>query len=97
MSSSATREQLDRWSPHEASLEACDESQGASGEGDDHPQALLVAFARHMAAQGQPVRVDLMRRDREYALWQLARARGMDDPELKHLATRLFACLTKPT
>ena len=34
--------------------------------------------------------------DREYAMWQLACARAMDDPELDALATRLFAYFDDP-
>jgi hypothetical protein len=33
----------------------------------------------------------MMLGDREYAMWQLARAHTMYDPELREIAARLFA------
>ena len=98
MSRSEAFEQLDDWSIPDASLEACDESQSLVADATgDQPRALLAAFALHMAAHGWPVRPALMQCDRDYALWQLARARGIDDPTLKQLAARLFDTLTRRT
>ena len=55
------------------------------------PTDLLAAFALLMAGHGRCVNTSMMLGDREYAMWQLACARGMDDEELKRVASRLFA------
>jgi hypothetical protein len=55
------------------------------------PRRLLASFALLMAGHGRCVNIDMMLGDREYAMWQLECARGMDDPELDGLADRLFA------
>lgn len=78
----------------EASLEACDESANALA-GPDLVElgSLLEEFRLLMADHGHQVRSDLMRRDREYAMWQLARARTTGDPVLRELACRVFVRL----
>lgn len=78
----------------EASLEACDESANLPA-GPDLVElgSLLDEFRLLMADHGHQVRPDLMRRDREYALWQLARARTTGDPVLRELACRVFGRL----
>jgi len=71
------------------SLESCEEF--------DEPQArycptqLLADFALLMAGHGRCVNASMMLGDREYAMWQLACARAMDDAELGVVAKRLFA------
>lgn len=55
------------------------------------PRRLLASFALLMAGHGRCVNTDMMLGDREYALWQLECARGMDDPEIKLLVVRLLA------
>ena len=79
---------------------------GASLEvADDHAEAaaprycptrLLADFALLMAGHGRCVNTAMMLGDAEYAMWQLACARAMDDPELATLASRLFAYLDDP-
>ena len=67
---------------------------------DDHPlpedapycpTRLLASFALLMAGHGRCVNTDMMLGDREYAMWQLACARAMDDAELEKVTDRLFA------
>lgn len=55
------------------------------------PTGLLQGFALLMAGRGRCVNTDMMLGDREYAMWQLARAQTMADEELRRVATRLFA------
>jgi hypothetical protein len=74
------------------------QSLDASDEFDDAPRLtrycpirLLDAFCLLMAGHGRCVNASMMLGDREYAMWQLARAHTMDDPELREIAARLFA------
>jgi hypothetical protein len=60
------------------------------------PTGLLASFALLMAGHGRCVNTDMMLGDREYAMWQLACARAMDDGELSSLATRLFSYFDDP-
>ena len=60
------------------------------------PARLLASFALLMAGRGRSVNTDMMLGDREYAMWQLACARAMDDPELSAIAARLFAYFDDP-
>ena len=60
------------------------------------PTGLLASFALLMAGHGRCVNTDMMLGDREYAMWQLACARAMDDGELADLATRLFSYFDDP-
>jgi hypothetical protein len=55
------------------------------------PIRLLRAFALLMAGHGRSVNTSMMLGDREYAMWQLARAHTYEDPELREIAARLFA------
>lgn len=79
-----------------ASLEACDEDQELAGTPRYCPTGALASFALLMAGHGRCVNTDMMLGDREYAMWQLACARAMDDPELSALAGRLFAYFDDP-
>ena len=55
------------------------------------PTQLLSAFALLMAGHGWPVCTAMMLGDREYAVWQLARAHTLHDSQLREVAARLFA------
>ena len=77
------------------SLEPADEVP-ESGAPHYCPPRLVADFALLMAGHGRCVNASMMLGDPEYALWQLACARGMDDPELAALATRLFAYIGDP-
>jgi len=55
------------------------------------PTQLLSAFALLMAGHGRAVCTSMMLGDREYAMWQLARAHTLGDAELREVAARLFA------
>ena len=67
------------------------------GEGARYcPTALLATFALLMAGHGRCVHTAMMLGDREYAMWQLACARALDDSELTAVATRLFAYFDDP-
>lgn len=78
------------WDDAASSLEPADDWL----EADDArycPTHLLSAFALLMAGHGRCVCTAMMLGDREYAMWQLARAHTMDDPDLREVAARLFA------
>ena len=55
------------------------------------PTHLLSAFALLMAGHGVAVCSSMMLGDREYAMWQLARAHTLHDAHLREVAARLFA------
>lgn len=55
------------------------------------PTRLLSAFAWLMAGHGWCINTTMMLGDREYAMWQLARAHTLNDPEVREVAARLFA------
>lgn len=55
------------------------------------PTRLLSAFALLMAGHGRCINTSMMLGDREYAMWQLARAHTLGDPEVREVAARLFA------
>ncbi|MBE7369363.1 hypothetical protein [Ramlibacter pallidus] len=74
-----------------ASLEASDALLAPSSSPRYCPTGLLAGFALLMAGHGRCVNTDMMLGDREYAMWQLACARAMDDDELSQVATRLFS------
>ena len=82
--------------PAAASLEASDESDAEHEAPRYCPTALLASFALLMAGHGRCVHTAMMLGDREYAMWQLACARAMDDPELAQVAARLFAYFDDP-
>ena len=84
------------WSePDLTSLDASDESEPADST---HycPTRLLSAFALLMAGHGYCVNTTMMLGDREYAMWQLARAHTLEDAELREVAARLFAYFDDP-
>ncbi|HVE53263.1 MAG TPA: hypothetical protein VNB23_07735 [Ramlibacter sp.] len=60
------------------------------------PTGLLASFAWLMAGHGRCVNTDMMLGDREYAMWQLACARAMDDDELSQVVARLFSYFDDP-
>jgi hypothetical protein len=60
------------------------------------PSSLLASFSLLMAGHGRCVNAAMMIGDREYAMWQIACARAMDDAELRALATRLFGYFDDP-
>jgi hypothetical protein len=55
------------------------------------PTQLLSAFALLMAGHGRCINTTMMLGDREYAMWQLARAHTLSDAELREVAAKLFA------
>lgn len=75
----------------QASLDSSDEFVEPSLEPRYCPTGLLATFALLMAGHGRSVVTSMMLGDREYAILQLARARTVDDPELRAVATRLFS------
>jgi hypothetical protein len=60
------------------------------------PTRLLSAFALLMAGHGHCVNTTMMLGDREYAMWQLARARTLGDAELRDVAARLLDYFNDP-
>lgn len=78
------------------SLEASDDIHLLAASPRYCPTGLLASFALLMAGHGRCVNTDMMLGDREYAMWQLACARAMDDGELVELATRLFSYFDDP-
>ncbi|MBC5781637.1 hypothetical protein H8N03_01695 [Ramlibacter sp. USB13] len=74
-----------------ASLEASDDLELNEDAPRYCPMRLLARFALLMAGHGRCVITDMMLGDREYAMWQLACARAMDDAELGEVAAKLFA------
>ena len=73
------------------SLEASDDADARDDSPRYCPTRLLASFALLMAGHGRCVNTDMMLGDREYAMWQLACARALDDAELAEVTTRLFA------
>lgn len=73
-----------------ASLDASDDTDPPDSQ---HycPIRLLCAFALLMSGHGHCINLSMMLGDREYAMWQLARAHTMGDAELREVAARLFA------
>lgn len=60
------------------------------------PTELLATFTLLMAGHGRSVNSSMMLGDREYAMWQLARAQTLSDEELRRVALRLFAYFDDP-
>ena len=81
---------LQRLAHEPVSLDASDDSDPLESH---HycPLRLLDTFALLMSGHGRCVNTSMMLGDREYAMWQLARAHTMPDPELREVAARLFA------
>ena len=79
------------WSdPSLKSLDASDEFDALPDTTSYCPTRLLAAFALLMAGHGRCISTAMMLGDREYAMWQLARAHTLDDRELREVAARLF-------
>jgi hypothetical protein len=74
-----------------SSLDASDEFDELPGAARYCPARLLGAFALLMAGHGRCISTAMMLGDREYAMWQLARAHTMADAELREVSARLFA------
>lgn len=81
---------LQRLARDPISLDASDEDE-LSDDKRYCPTKLLATFALLMSGHGRSVNTSMMLGDREYAMWQLARAHTMADPELREVAARLFA------
>ena len=79
-----------------STLEAADDFATATRSPHYCPTGLLASFALLMAGHGRCVNTNMMLGDREYAMWQLACARAMDDGELAEVTTRLFAYFDEP-
>jgi hypothetical protein len=82
--------------PGQGSLEASDQDLAPGRSPRYAPTGLLASFALLMAGHGRCVNTDMMLGDREYAMWQLACARAMDDPELGAVTSRLFGYFDDP-
>jgi hypothetical protein len=78
----------------DASLETADDPLGDQPR--YCPTELLASFTLLMAGHGRCVHADMMLGDREYAMWHLACAQAIDDPELAEVAARLFAYFDDP-
>ena len=79
------------WSnPAATSLDASDEYDAMPDMTRYCPMQLLAAFSLLMAGHGRSISTAMMLGDREYAMWQLARAHTLDDPELRVVAAKLF-------
>jgi hypothetical protein len=73
------------------SIDASDEYDELTGSMRYCPTSLLSAFTLLMAGHGRCVSTAMMLGDREYAMWQLARAHTLQDRELRGIAAKLFA------
>lgn len=82
--------------PAGASLDASDDLHVLEDTPRYCPMHLLATFSLLMAGHGRCANTDMMLGDREYAMWQLACARAMDDEELAAVAERLFAYFDDP-
>ena len=60
------------------------------------PTELLGTFTLLMAGHGRCVSAAMMLGDREYAMWQLARAHTLADEPLRAVAVRLFTYFDDP-
>ena len=79
------------WSnPATTSIDASDEYDAMPDMARYCPTQLLAAFSLLMAGHGRCISTAMMLGDREYAMWQLARAHTLDDPELRVVAAKLF-------
>jgi hypothetical protein len=73
------------------SLESCDDFDLPQPSSRYCPTELLGTFTLLMAGHGRCVSSAMMLGDREYAMWQLARAQTLPDDELHRVAHRLFS------
>ena len=80
-----------RIDPGERSLDASDDFEELTSAARYCPAQLLAAFSLLMAGHNRCVSTAMMLGDREYAMWQLARAHTMGDRDLREVAARLFA------
>ena len=80
----------------DASLEASDEFDVAFDANRYCPTELLGTFSLLMAGHGRCISSAMMLGDREYAMWQLARAHTMADDQLRAVTMRLFAYFDDP-
>jgi hypothetical protein len=78
------------------SLDASDDFEVPASSTRYCPTALLGTFTLLMAGHGRCVNSSMMLGDREYAMWQLARAQTLPDDELHAIALRLFAYFDEP-
>lgn len=78
------------------SLEACDDFDSPAPSMRYCPTQLLGTFTLLMAGHGRCVSSSMMLGDREYAMWQLARAQTLPDEDLHRVASRLFAYFDDP-
>ena len=74
-----------------SSIDASDEYDDLTGSMRYCPSSLLAAFSLLMAGHGRCVNTSMMLGDREYAMWQLARAHTLQDRELRSVSAKLFA------
>ena len=81
---------------NDTSLEASDDYEDLGDTSRYCPTELLGTFTLLMAGQGRCVSSDMMLGDREYAMWQLARAHTMADDQLRSIAVRLFSYFDDP-
>ena len=81
---------------NDTSLEASDDYEDLGDASRYCPTELLGTFSLLMAGQGRCVSSDMMLGDREYAMWQLARAHAMADDQLRSIAVRLFSYFDDP-
>jgi hypothetical protein len=79
------------WELSVTSLDASDEWDELTGSMRYCPTRLLAAFTLLMSGHGRSVSADMMLGDREYAMWQRARAHTLQDRELREVAAKLFA------
>jgi hypothetical protein len=80
----------------QASLDASDEFEQPLDLAQYCPTHLLGTFTLLMAGHGRCVSSAMMLGDREYAMWQLARAHAMADEQLRSVAVKLFAYFDDP-
>ncbi|HYF19886.1 MAG TPA: hypothetical protein VEA40_18610, partial [Ramlibacter sp.] len=78
------------------SLDASDDFELPASSSHYCPTELLSSFTLLMAGHGRCVSSAMMLGDREYAMWQLARAQTLGDEELRGVALRLFAYFDEP-
>lgn len=78
------------------SLEASDDFELPEHPAGYCPRELLGTFTLLMAGHGRCVSSAMMLGDREYAMWQLARAQTVPDGQLRRIALRLFAYFDEP-
>lgn len=81
---------------NETSLDASDDFDEVASGSRYCPTELLGTFTLLMAGHGRCVNADMMLGDREYAMWQLARAHTMADDVLRSIAVRLFSYFDDP-